>query len=270
MGGRDPYSASKGCAELVLPGADRVRRADLDRGPSLERAHDIGDQPVEGPVAAADDVAGPRAGDPRRMAVFAEERGAVGARHEFGTALRGAVGRVRGWGLGRDPRAARDPPLAARAGTAGRLPQARRMPRGRRRRRLRGGLESRAGGRGLPAGLVWERCQPAPPPQPCASRSTRYETGRQSSSAGPRFQPSAKAVSYLVERLAQGWGGGAGWHLSQKTHPHEATYLKVPEHGDRHRKRPRDTTRRSSRAPCRGSAAGPSRGGREPWSGVQA
>ena len=36
-----------------------------------------------------------------------------------------------------------------------------------------------------------------------------------------------RPVSYLVERLAQGWGGGASWHLSQKPHPHEATYHKV-------------------------------------------
>ncbi|GAB6844500.1 CDP-glucose 4,6-dehydratase [Methylorubrum rhodinum] len=36
-----------------------------------------------------------------------------------------------------------------------------------------------------------------------------------------------RPVSYLVERLSRGWGGNAGWHLSQKTHPHEATYLKV-------------------------------------------
>ena len=36
-----------------------------------------------------------------------------------------------------------------------------------------------------------------------------------------------RPVSDLVERLAQGWGDGARWHLSQKTHPHEATYLKV-------------------------------------------
>ncbi|MBD8908911.1 CDP-glucose 4,6-dehydratase [Methylorubrum zatmanii] len=36
-----------------------------------------------------------------------------------------------------------------------------------------------------------------------------------------------RPVSHLVERLARGWGGQAGWHLSQKTHPHEATYLKV-------------------------------------------
>ena len=36
-----------------------------------------------------------------------------------------------------------------------------------------------------------------------------------------------RPVSHLVERLAAGWGKGAGWHLSQKAHPHEATYLKV-------------------------------------------
>ena len=36
-----------------------------------------------------------------------------------------------------------------------------------------------------------------------------------------------RPVSTLVERLARGWGDGAGWHLSQTTHPHEATYLKV-------------------------------------------
>lgn len=36
-----------------------------------------------------------------------------------------------------------------------------------------------------------------------------------------------RPVADLVERLARGWGDGAGWHLSQRTHPHEATYLKV-------------------------------------------
>ena len=36
-----------------------------------------------------------------------------------------------------------------------------------------------------------------------------------------------RPVADLVERLARGWGGKAGWHLSEKTHPHEATYLKV-------------------------------------------
>jgi CDP-glucose 4,6-dehydratase len=36
-----------------------------------------------------------------------------------------------------------------------------------------------------------------------------------------------RPVSYLVETLAATWGEGAAWHLSEKTHPHEATFLKV-------------------------------------------
>ena len=36
-----------------------------------------------------------------------------------------------------------------------------------------------------------------------------------------------KPVSYIVERLCQGWGDGASWHLAGGTHPHEANFLKV-------------------------------------------
>ena len=36
-----------------------------------------------------------------------------------------------------------------------------------------------------------------------------------------------KPVSYIVDRLAKGWGEGAAWHLSKTPHPHEANVLKV-------------------------------------------
>ncbi|MCJ2081436.1 CDP-glucose 4,6-dehydratase [Methylobacterium sp. J-090] len=36
-----------------------------------------------------------------------------------------------------------------------------------------------------------------------------------------------RPVSTIVETLAREWGEGAAWHLSEKTHPHEATFLKV-------------------------------------------
>ncbi len=36
-----------------------------------------------------------------------------------------------------------------------------------------------------------------------------------------------RPVSYVVDRLATGWGGKAGWHLSNEVHPHEASFLKV-------------------------------------------
>jgi CDP-glucose 4,6-dehydratase len=36
-----------------------------------------------------------------------------------------------------------------------------------------------------------------------------------------------RPVGAIVETLAREWGDGAAWHLSEKTHPHEATFLKV-------------------------------------------
>lgn len=36
-----------------------------------------------------------------------------------------------------------------------------------------------------------------------------------------------RPVSYVVGKLSAGWGEGAGWHLSNRVHPPEATYLKV-------------------------------------------
>jgi CDP-glucose 4,6-dehydratase len=37
----------------------------------------------------------------------------------------------------------------------------------------------------------------------------------------------AKPVRWIVDRLAQRWGGKAGWRLSGEDHPHEAYYLKL-------------------------------------------
>ncbi|NEU10570.1 CDP-glucose 4,6-dehydratase [Methylobacterium sp. BTF04] len=36
-----------------------------------------------------------------------------------------------------------------------------------------------------------------------------------------------RPVAHIVATLAESWGGQAAWHLSQETHPHEATFLKV-------------------------------------------
>lgn len=36
-----------------------------------------------------------------------------------------------------------------------------------------------------------------------------------------------RPVAYLADRLTSSWGGGAGWHRSDKVHPPEATFLKV-------------------------------------------
>ena len=37
----------------------------------------------------------------------------------------------------------------------------------------------------------------------------------------------AKPVSWIIDRIAAEWGGGAAWVLDGNTHPHEATYLKL-------------------------------------------
>ena len=37
----------------------------------------------------------------------------------------------------------------------------------------------------------------------------------------------AKPVRWIADRLAQQWGGGAGWRLSGESHPHEAYSLKL-------------------------------------------
>ncbi|WP_246725644.1 CDP-glucose 4,6-dehydratase [Beijerinckia sp. L45] len=36
-----------------------------------------------------------------------------------------------------------------------------------------------------------------------------------------------RAVSYIIDQMVKNWGGAAGWHLSEKTHAHEAHFLKV-------------------------------------------
>ncbi len=37
----------------------------------------------------------------------------------------------------------------------------------------------------------------------------------------------ARPVAWIIERIAQEWGEGAAWKLDGKSHPHEATYLKL-------------------------------------------
>lgn len=56
-----------------------------------------------------------------------------------------------------------------------------------------------------------------------------YEDGT-SYAEGWNFGPNdedAKPVAWIVERLAEMWGGGAEWQLDAGEHPHEATYLKL-------------------------------------------
>jgi CDP-glucose 4,6-dehydratase len=43
---------------------------------------------------------------------------------------------------------------------------------------------------------------------------------------GPN-EADAKSVGWIVEKLAQQWGGDARWSLDAAEHPHEATYLKL-------------------------------------------
>lgn len=52
----------------------------------------------------------------------------------------------------------------------------------------------------------------------------------QSYSEGWNFGPhddDARPVQWIVERMVEGWGNGAGWQLDGGEHPHEAHYLKL-------------------------------------------
>jgi CDP-glucose 4,6-dehydratase len=56
-----------------------------------------------------------------------------------------------------------------------------------------------------------------------------YEHGP-SYAEGWNFGPNdedAKQVGWIVERMAEMWGGGANWQISAGDHPHEAAYLKL-------------------------------------------
>ena len=75
--------------EHVLPWPGRARVADLDDVAARGAAHDVGNEPVFRPVAAADDVARARAR--HADAALFEERAPIGGRHELGRALAGAV-----------------------------------------------------------------------------------------------------------------------------------------------------------------------------------
>ncbi len=58
----------------VLPRPRRLGRADRERLAALRRAHQVGNQPVLGPVAAADDVAGARRGERGRPSAAKKAR----------------------------------------------------------------------------------------------------------------------------------------------------------------------------------------------------
>ena len=54
--------------------------------------------------------------------------------------------------------------------------------------------------------------------------------GAESFAAGWNFGPrddDVRPVSWIVDRLATLWGGGAGWELDEGSHPHEAHHLKL-------------------------------------------
>ncbi len=74
--------------EHVLPGPDGIRIAQPDRLARLQRSDTVRNQPVGGPIAAADDVARARRGD-RRAA--AEEALAKAAGQQLGAGLAAAV-----------------------------------------------------------------------------------------------------------------------------------------------------------------------------------
>jgi hypothetical protein len=76
--------------EHVLPGARRLRVAQHQRLTGQRRAHDIGDQPVLGEIAAADHVAAPHGG--QRRARRLEIRGAVAGHQKLAPRLGGRIG----------------------------------------------------------------------------------------------------------------------------------------------------------------------------------
>ena len=121
MGGRDPYSNSKGCAELVT-GAYRASFFGAGRHPRADRQR-------------------PGRQRHRRRRLVARPPGP------------GRGARLRTRRAGGDPRARRGAALAARPGAALRLPGAGRGPVRGGRGSLRRRLELRPGRRGLPAGL---------------------------------------------------------------------------------------------------------------------
>ncbi len=74
----------------VLPGTRRLRVTHAHRLAATERAHDVGHDAIRGPVAAADHVAGTRAGDHDAIGVL-EETAAVAADHDLRGGLAAAV-----------------------------------------------------------------------------------------------------------------------------------------------------------------------------------
>jgi hypothetical protein len=90
----------------MLPWPHRVRRADHRRLARLERADQIGHQPVERPVAAADHVAGAHGGE-QRAALRREVGTPIRRDRQLGRALAAAVGVVSahrvGLAIGPDP-----------------------------------------------------------------------------------------------------------------------------------------------------------------------
>jgi len=51
---------------------------------------------------------------------------------------------------------------------------------------------------------------------------------------GP-YDADARPVQSIVEHLVAKWGDGATWQRDEKTHPHEATYLKLDSSKARNR-----------------------------------
>ncbi len=72
----------------MLPGTGGPRIADSEDLAAIGRANDVRDQPVLGPVAAADDVARPDARHPD----VTREGLAPGVRHQLNAGLGGAIG----------------------------------------------------------------------------------------------------------------------------------------------------------------------------------
>jgi len=73
----------------MLPGSHRVRIAQLNRTIDVECLDNVPNNPERRPVAAANDVTGPRGGDP---ATAVEERMSERAGYQLGTRLRVTVG----------------------------------------------------------------------------------------------------------------------------------------------------------------------------------
>src|SRR5882757_11336443 len=89
--------------EHMLPGSHGIRIAQRHRHASLERPHAIGNEPIGGPVASANDVAGSHRCDWRSRL---KETVAKAVGEEFGAGFTVAVGVVAAEAVSLDERAA--------------------------------------------------------------------------------------------------------------------------------------------------------------------